>query len=78
MKPSGSRSGTFAGPIAIAWAAVADTAIRPAATRTVRNSREVVRMGVPSFLVDVRREVMGSNLGTRRAARDPPGYARNV
>jgi hypothetical protein len=33
---------------------------------------------VPSFLVDVRREVMGSNLGTRRAARDPPGYARNV
>ena len=50
----------FAGPDGIAWAAVADTAIRPAATRTMRNSREVVRMGVLSFLVDVRLEVMGA------------------
>jgi hypothetical protein len=44
----------------MAWAADAEIASRPAATRTVRNSREVVRMGVLSFWVDVRHEVMGT------------------
>ena len=44
----------------MAWAADAEIASRPAATRTVRKSREVVRMGVLSFWVDVRHEVMGT------------------
>ena len=46
--------------VGMAWAADAEIASRPAATRTMRTSREVVRMGVLSFWVDVRHEVMGT------------------
>jgi hypothetical protein len=42
----------------MAWAAAAEIASKPAATRTEQKSREVVRMGVLSFWVDVRHEVM--------------------